>query len=484
MLIAGCSLDLSGLPRVEDGGSELDGGGGTDAGCEPASETCNGLDDDCDREVDEDFDLMSDVAHCGACDAPCPASPSGAAAFCQAGTCMIACDDGFMNCDGDDENGCEASRTHPDSCGGCGTTCVAPTPLCQANPGGGHGCVDDCSAGTTLCGSSCIDLASDPEHCGDCETVCPAGVNAAAACSLSACTYACDSDYDDCDGAATAGCEQSLHTLEHCGTCTVTCGPAHATGTCATGSCGLDFCDDRWGDCNVDPADGCELALTSLTNCGACGTTCSVTRGTPTCAGATCAVESCDMGWGDCNSLGSDGCEADLTTDASHCGACGTTCMTTCTDGRCNDETTCDGLDDNGNGVIDEGGVCPCPTAHRGGHTYLFCTTRRYWTSARDWCRGRGYDLITIEDTAENSWAATEADSHRTDDTWWMGYNDRGSEGTWRWSSGSSASYTEWAPTEPNNRYGEDCGEFAGSRDERWNDADCGNSNYSICEAP
>jgi hypothetical protein len=60
-------------PR-RDGGTEPD----TDAGpldggfdaCFP-TETCNGLDDDCDGETDEDFDLTSDEANCGACGSAC-----------------------------------------------------------------------------------------------------------------------------------------------------------------------------------------------------------------------------------------------------------------------------------------------------------------------------------------------------------------------------------------------------------------------------
>ena len=50
-------------------------------------EVCNGADDDCDGEIDEDFDLDADLANCGACGNACGgehATPS-----CDAGSCAL-----------------------------------------------------------------------------------------------------------------------------------------------------------------------------------------------------------------------------------------------------------------------------------------------------------------------------------------------------------------------------------------------------------
>jgi WD40 repeat protein len=86
-------------------------------------ELCNGSDDDCDGQVDEDFDLMKDPAHCGRCDKAC-----GGSEWCVSGTCLpsseLSCGNGLDD-DGDLAFDCE----DPDCDGqACGTGC-----LCQEN---------------------------------------------------------------------------------------------------------------------------------------------------------------------------------------------------------------------------------------------------------------------------------------------------------------------------------------------------------------
>ena len=93
--------DGGGIPEA---GTEGDGSNPTprDGSSPPpcfasdAGELCNGLDDDCDRRIDEDFDLGSDPRHCGACNHVCQFHNADVA--CQAGTCVTqGCFDGFVD---------------------------------------------------------------------------------------------------------------------------------------------------------------------------------------------------------------------------------------------------------------------------------------------------------------------------------------------------------------------------------------------------
>ncbi len=95
--------------------------------CELPDESCNGLDDDCDGTVDEGFvDGAGRYAlqkHCGRCLRDCDAVAfPNAESLCDVApetpTCAMRCDEGFVDLDGDDANGCEceidAEVDHPD----------------------------------------------------------------------------------------------------------------------------------------------------------------------------------------------------------------------------------------------------------------------------------------------------------------------------------------------------------------------------------
>ena len=57
-----------------------------------------------------------------------------------------------------------------------------------------------------------------------------------------------------------------------------------------------------------------------------CTEVCELPNATADCVNGVCTLVSCDDGWGDCDSLPSNGCEADLASTAAHCGACNEAC--------------------------------------------------------------------------------------------------------------------------------------------------------------
>jgi hypothetical protein len=84
----------------------------------------------------------------------------------------------------------------------------------------------------------------------------------------------------------------------------------------------------RGGQCACATVCGglCVDLKTDASNCGQCGAACpAVAHGAPVCAAGVCSYQ-CQPGWSDCDRNAANGCEANLQSDASNCGACGTSC--------------------------------------------------------------------------------------------------------------------------------------------------------------
>jgi len=82
-------------------------------------------------------DLLTTPQHCGACMQACPAN--GTRQFharfdgnCRRGVCQSACDDGWADCDGNWQNGCERNVGCDSAhCGGCGVLCGPGQACCE-----------------------------------------------------------------------------------------------------------------------------------------------------------------------------------------------------------------------------------------------------------------------------------------------------------------------------------------------------------------
>ncbi len=200
-------------------------------------------------------------------------------------------------------------------------------------------------------------------------SACPLA-NAAGACAAGACGVAtCNAGFADCDASAGNGCEQPTNTVTHCGGCNVACtaGP-HASPACATGACALT-CEAGWADCDGDRANGCEQDVaTDGSHCGACGNVCTDGR---TCVAGGCSAMVCTSGRANCDGSEANGCEVTLAGDVSHCGACGNACAAAngtpaCAAGACGIAScnagfaNCDGAANNGCEVDTRSSVTHC----------------------------------------------------------------------------------------------------------------------------
>ena len=147
----------------------------------------------------------------------------------------------------------------------------------------------------------------------------------------------------------------------------------------------------------------------------------------------------------------------------------------------------CNGLDDDCDGQIDNGGavLCDCLHATFAGHTYYFCDTHLSWPEAQATCEDAGVQMLSIGSKSEDDFAFDTANTV-SNEKWWIGLNDQAVEGKFVWESGSPFSYDGWAPGEPNDAGGaEDCTQLNRFYPEKgWNDEPCESPFFFICESP
>jgi hypothetical protein len=308
-------------------------------------------------------DLQNDANNCNACGTVC--TRANGVAGCAAGACTLAaCNSGFGNCDGNNANGCETSTsTSVTNCGVCGNSCQFANAAASCVAG-------RCTRGTCATGFANCDgvdsngcevntVAGDVNNCGACNNRCPTPpIGSIAVCANSVCTtssVSCSAGTADCDGAPGNGCEVATTTVSNCGACGRACVGTNGTATCTSQLCGIT-CSAGFGNCNGVLSDGCETnTTTSPTNCGGCNTVCSLANATAGCAASMCTIASCNAGFANCDGTASNGCERNLNSDTSNCGACGNVCsagqlcsagvcVTSCGSGQTNCSSVCRNL--------------------------------------------------------------------------------------------------------------------------------------------
>jgi hypothetical protein len=148
-------------------------------------------------------------------------------------------------------------------------------------------------------------------------------------------------------------------------------------------------------------------------------------------------------------------------------------------------DSSCNGIDDDCDGVIDDGatscGVL-CQVRHDRGHSYLFCVQVRSQTEAADQCMALGYHLVDIDDMAENDFVQSNATGGVGGSYVWIGAQEvpAGSH-TFVSTTGDPVPYFDWDVSEPNGS-----GPCVRMRTTNgtWADNPCGQSYSYVCEAP
>lgn len=234
-------------------------------------------------------------------------------------------------------SGCSDTRIDPVNCGACSRSCRGDE-SCVAGS-----CVPaDAGVATDACTST-----TDPNNC--CGVVCPLRINSTRTCVAGRCGFACTSDFADCDGEVSNGCETGITSdAVNCGRCGARC----PSGRCSGGTCvspcivgcpaGM-VCVDAGTACGpceaptVACGSTCANLQTDARNCGACGNVCPSPSGaTVRCVSGTCSVVACGVAHADCDGNAANGCETDITT-RTNCGTCGNACTgdLSCVGGAC-----------------------------------------------------------------------------------------------------------------------------------------------------
>lgn len=354
----------------DDCNFQPDDNAGAPSGCSPANAvpmcvsggcgiaSCNAGFADCDGNAANgcEQDLNNNSDHCGTCFNRCANQFVNAQATCVAGSCTVgACLDPFGDCDVGQPGevlGCETILSTTTNCGTCGNRCDLPGGLAVCADGA---CLAvQCPSGTESCDSNLGDCETDittVSNCGECGRAC-ASINGTAQCNGEQCDILCDPDFENCNGEPEDGCEVNRQTdSDNCGSCGFRCDTPNSISVCDNGACMVTGCIAPFEDC-FGSAEGCETNTeTDPFNCGGCqgsgGTDCGMAfaNADSNCGGGTCQFGSCRTGWADCTGGTADGCETNIENDPLNCGACAAgpgpnQCDFTNANGRC-DFGTC-----------------------------------------------------------------------------------------------------------------------------------------------
>ncbi|WP_434045103.1 MULTISPECIES: cadherin-like beta sandwich domain-containing protein [Sorangium] len=268
-------------------GEICDGSGQCELSCQSGLIACGGtcIDPDTDRD------------HCGA-SGECRGESAGVACsageICNgSGQCELSCQSGLVACDGT----CIDPDTDRDHCGATGDCRGDSAGLaCSAGEicNGAGACEPSCQRGLVACDGTCIDPDTDRDHCGatgDCR-----GDNAGVAClageicnGAGTCELSCQSGLVACDGT----CVDPATDRDHCGA-TGDCRGSDAGAACGAGEiCSEGACEASCALPLVACGGACVDPFSDETYCGATGDCAGASAGSTCSAGEACVAGAC-----------------------------------------------------------------------------------------------------------------------------------------------------------------------------------------------
>jgi hypothetical protein len=128
----------------------------------------------------------------------------------------------------------------------------------------------------------------------------------------------------------------------------------------------------------------------------------------------------------------------------------------------------------------------PSGTYAWNGHKYMAYRNELTWLEANRACKEMGGHLVIIETAEEqNELMKMLRLNGLAKASFWIGATDEAREGTWKWVDGSDATFTNWAPRQPDNggkKRNQHYVELIAGNDGRWNDLTREETRWYICE--